>query len=128
VYEGAPPGWNAKPAGFTDVPDRMPYVVAAGGTVMGYFWTFPLRAGHRDNPSNKILWYVRLPRAGHSLVVPAYPRGETRPLVSYEFAANTSPGEIYPTAIDVPRPGCWTIELSWGAHKDRLDLRYLPGP
>jgi hypothetical protein len=104
----------------------MGYVVGTGDTVMGYLWADPLRAGHPDSPSNKILWFVRSPRQGHDLTVRAHPRGAEQPVVSYAFPANSGPGEIYPSAIDVPQPGCWTLDLSWGRHRDRVDLRYAP--
>jgi hypothetical protein len=103
----------------------LPYVLAAGGTIMGYLWRFPLRAGHRADPANKILWYVRLPRAGNPLVVRTHPAGRPGPAVSYRFPPTSGPGEIYPSIIDVPRPGCWTLDLSWGAHADRADLRFV---
>jgi hypothetical protein len=123
VFGGAPPGWNARPAGFGNTP-QMPYVVGARDLIMGYLWATPLRAGHPDNPSNKILWYVRLPRSGQPLRVHAHPSGAREPAVSYEKPADSSPGEIYPSGIDVPRPGCWTLELSWGPNTDQVDLLY----
>ena len=105
----------------------MPYVLGTNDTIMGYLFGFPLRACHPDNPSNKILWYVRLPRDGHPLVVRAHPAGGTTPVVSYSFPADSSPGEIYPSAVDVPTPGCWTLDLSWGAHRDTTRLSYRVG-
>jgi hypothetical protein len=123
IHQGAPPAWNAHPAGFSGQPG-LPYVLGAGDTIMGYIWGFPLRAGHPDNPSNKILWYVRLPRDGQPLVVRAHPATAATPVVSYRFPADSGPGEIYPSIVDMPAPGCWTLDLSWGAHRDRTQLSY----
>jgi hypothetical protein len=123
VFGGPPPGWNASPAGFGSTP-QMPYVLGARDLIMGYLWATPLRAGHPDNPSNKILWYVRPPRSGQPLRVHAHPRGAREPAVSYEKPADSSPGEIYPSGIDVPQRGCWTLELSWGPNTDQVDLLY----
>ncbi|WP_326823622.1 hypothetical protein OHA77_36520 [Streptosporangium sp. NBC_01639] len=102
-----------------------PYVVSAGGDVVGYLFACPLRAGRPTNPSNKILWYVRLPREGNDLVMTGHPRGAAGPVVRHRFPADSSPGEIYPSGVDVPTPGYWTFELAWGEHRDTVDLKYV---
>src|SRR4051794_9137433 len=38
-------------------------------------------------------------------------------------SADSSPGEIYPSDVDLPSPGCWHLELKWGSHQADLDIR-----
>src|ERR1700704_5272742 len=35
-------------------------------------------------------------------------------------------GEIYPSIVDVPRPGCWHVTLRWGPNTAELNLNYQP--
>lgn len=84
-----------------------------------------LRAGHPTNPTNKILWVVREPRNGQTLHVAAVD-GSTTPTVTYTFPANSSPGEIYPSIVDVPASGCWRFSLQWNGHHADLSLPYAP--
>jgi hypothetical protein len=39
-------------------------------------------------------------------------------------AANSGPGEIYPSIVDVPQAGCWHFDLSWSGHKASVELLY----
>ena len=84
-----------------------------------------LHAGHPSNPANKILWIVHTPR-GSQLVIRAHPLGRTRPLVTVRRPADSGPGSIYPSYVDVPRAGCWQITLRWSGGTDSLDLAYAP--
>ncbi len=118
VQAGGPPAWAAENAPGTR------FVLGREGNALGYLFVDPLRAGKATNPSNKILWYVRLPRDSQELRVAAHPRGAERPVVRATFPDGSGPGEIYPSATDVPEPGCWTFELTWGAHHDTVDLLY----
>jgi hypothetical protein len=101
----------------------MAHPALAGGFLFGY----PLRAGHPDNPSNKILWAVRTPQQGAPLVLDAHPLGAQSPQVRYTRAADSGPGEIYPSIIDVPLPGCWVVSLSWATGKATVELEYAAG-
>jgi hypothetical protein len=40
--------------------------------------------------------------------------------------ADSSPGEIYPSYVDLPAPGCWRLSLRWGAHAAQLDVEVHP--
>lgn len=102
-------------------------MISNAGNAVGYLFGYPLRAVNSDGTSyNKILWYVRLPRDGHSLHIEARPRGQQAPVVQSVHRSGASPGEIYPSVVDVPTPGCWLVTLSWGPHTDTVDLQYLP--
>jgi hypothetical protein len=45
-------------------------------------------------------------------------------LVTVTQPANSSPGEIYPTVVDVPAPGCWHFDLHWADHDASVELEY----
>jgi hypothetical protein len=125
VLRGAPPGWNPRPAGFIKEPD-LPYVLGRKGTAMGYIFNAPLVAPPRAG-TNKILWYVRQPRNGSPLRITGHPAGaDHHPEVTRQFPADSSPGEIYPAAVEVPHPGCWVFTLTWDGHEDDVVLRFSP--
>jgi hypothetical protein len=85
---------------------------------------YPLRAGRRqDGANNKILWDMRDPRDGQPLLLTARPLAGG-PAVNLTFPADASPGEIYPSTIDVPTPGCWHMTLQWNGHTATIDLPY----
>jgi hypothetical protein len=73
---------------------------------------------------NKVLWIMKLPRLGSPLRIEARPVGASRPLIRSTFPADSSPGEIYPSYVNVPRAGCWRLTLRWAGHVDSIDLRY----
>lgn len=87
---------------------------------------YPLRAGHPSDPANKVLWIVRLPRGGSALSILATPARARGPLVRVEAPDNAGPGEIYPSYVNVPAPGCWHLSLHWAGHSDAIDLVYQP--
>jgi hypothetical protein len=82
-------------------------------------------AGHPVPFSDKILWIVRLPRGGQPLKITAHPVGRAAPVVTSVMSAGSSPGQIYPSDIVVPTPGCWQLTLAWHGHSDTVDLRYI---
>lgn len=104
----------------------LPYVVAKPGTILGYLFTRPLRAGNPENPSNKILWYVATPRRGQALQAEGHPLGADQPIARFTQPANSFPGEIYPSGPTVPTPGCWRFTLIWlgGAQQAEVDLNF----
>ncbi len=126
VKRGAVPRWTA-PAWSTSSPgfaSHLRYAVSAGGNVVAVLFAYPLRAGRPENPANKILWIVRQPRRGQPLHIRAQPMGFSAPGVTTSWPANSSPGEIYPSIDNVPRPGCWRFALRWAGHTDTVALRY----
>lgn len=89
-----------------------------------FLFAYPLRAGHPENPSNKILWAVRTPTHNAPLELDAHPLGASAPSVHYSRAADSGPGDIYPSIIDVPHAGCWVVSLSWATGKTTVELEY----
>jgi hypothetical protein len=129
LIRGGPPVWNPRPAGFTQQPPGLPYVLGRQGSVMGYLFHTPLAApAPKDGARNKILWFVRQPRESNPLRLTGHPLGAGRPQVTARFPADSGPGEIYPTSVDVPRPGCWVFTLTWGGHEDTVALKFSPAP
>lgn len=108
-----------------DGPIYLRHIASAHGEAIGFLFAEPLTAppGHAGH-SNKILWFVRLPRLGSPLTMDGRRVGASG--VAHDVqAADSSPGEIYPSIVDVPSPGCWHFTLSWAGHRDEIDLRYL---
>ncbi|GAA1757203.1 hypothetical protein [Luedemannella helvata] len=101
-------------------------VRSAKGDVVAAIFGEPLRAAPRDDGrNNKILFIVGKPRNGEPLRVTATPAGGGAATTATQ-EANSGPGEIYPTIVDVPAPGCWHLDLSWAGNTDSMDLLYAP--
>jgi hypothetical protein len=124
VYKGGVPAW-LDDAGGNNNPDSLPYVVALPQqSAAGFLFGYPLRAGHPQDRSNKILWVVGMPRNGSMLEVRGHPLDAPTPTVTVTQPANSSPGEIYPSIVDVPQAGCWHFDLAWSGHQASVDLVY----
>jgi hypothetical protein len=125
LYRGRAPAWTA-PA-FSDSspgPPPWPHALSGRGTVVAIVFGYPLRAGNPTEPTNKILWIMRLPRRGSPLTIDARPLHANGPLIRHAWPADSSPGEIYPSYVNVPTAGCWRITLRWARHTDWIDLGY----
>ncbi len=122
LVEGALPGWAAD----AGAPAGIPHAVSDHADAVGVLFGYPLRPGHPNGRSNKILWIVRLPRDGSPLVVRGTLAGGAS-TVTHSFEADSGPGEIYPSIVDVPRAGCWHFTLTWASHIDAIDLLYRSG-
>jgi hypothetical protein len=123
VYKGGEPGWLDEAGGHNN-PTGLPYTIADPATAAGFLFAYPLRAGNVSNPNNKILWVVGIPRGGSDLHVTGHPQNAITPTIDQSFPADSSPGEIYPSIVDVPTAGCWHFDLSWGKNKTSVDLVY----
>ncbi len=123
VYRGAVPAWLVTAGGAAGLND-LPYVIARPPIAGGYLFGFPLRAGHPDNPTSKILWAMARPRNGSNLVINAHALGASGPPLTETLPDNSSPGEIYPDIFDVPSAGCWQVTLDWAGHHVVLELDY----
>ena len=125
LFRGRLPRWTA-PAfgGSSPGPTPWPAAISDRGTVAAVVFGYPLRAGDPTGRMNKVLWIVKLPRLGSPLRIEARPVGDSRPLIRSTFPADSSPGEIYPSYVDVPKGGCWRLTLRWAGHQDSIDLNY----
>lgn len=122
IHHGGLPAWAAG-AGI----DSARFVVADDDLVLGVLWADPLVAGEPspDRPNNKILWVVNRPREGSDLEITATPYGRSEPVVSHTFPDDSGPGEIYPSIVDLPEPGCWQLELRWAGHEAIVLVPYV---
>lgn len=119
LHRGSGPAWAAG----SNPPTETPYTAGARDTAAAFIFAHPLRAGNPTNPRNKILWIVRTP--GFGLTIRATPLHTTTPTITVK--ANDSAGaEIYPSYVNVPKPGCWHMTISWATHTDSVDLNYAP--
>ncbi len=120
LLTGAAPGW-ASPAN----PPPIRYALGRQGQAAAFVFGYPLMAGNPEPYSDKILWIVASPRDGMPLRLTGHPLGAAAPVVSSAWPADSAPGEIYPSDITVPSPGCWHFTLTWNGHSDTVDLRYV---
>jgi hypothetical protein len=122
LRHGLPPRWAM--AAFADSSSAIgTFAIGVHRKALAYFAR--LRAGHPTNPANKILWIVHPPR-GSELVIRVHPLGAAHPLITVRRPADSSPGPIFPSYVDVPRAGCWDITLRWSGGIDSFDLAYAP--
>lgn len=107
-------------SGFTPPDLAMPHVMGAAGNIVAILWAprDALHAPPLQNRTNKILWVSRIPLAASDLVIKATLADSTR------TATVSVPGGPGPSIIDLPAPGCWTLQLSWSGHTDELKLLY----
>jgi hypothetical protein len=123
IHLGAPPAWTAAAWSSSSPGFTTPYALASNGAAGAFFFARPLRAGHPSNPSNKVLWIVRFPRNGNPLLITARLSGDPTAVVRISRPADSSPGEIYPSYVDLPKAGCWQLSLAWGPHRARIDIQ-----
>jgi hypothetical protein len=119
LLAGTAPRWTASAN-----PPAIRYALGRHQQVAGFLFGYPLRAGHPVIQSDKILWVVRSPRLGSPLRLTGHPLNAPSPVVRSSWSAGSSPGEIYPSQVEVPSPGCWQFTLSWRGHTDTVDLWY----
>jgi hypothetical protein len=121
LWTGTYPHWTAS----AGLPGQTPYVMSHEANMVGVLFGGSLRAGENvTNPSNKILWIVREPRGGASLELTLRRLDGTGEPVTVVRPADSSPGEIYPSLVDVPEPGCWRVDAVWDGHRASLELDY----
>jgi hypothetical protein len=127
VREDVLPEWAR--TGFSDPsPSGIPFVLGAGGNILGVIFGHPLTAPPAGaGRANKILWSPNpsAPASGagagsNDLKIDARLAGST------EVVHREVPGGPGPSIVDMPSPGCWHLTLTWADHTDTLDLRYEP--
>ncbi len=124
VHRGHPPAWTASAFSDSSPGFISNYSLSDGRNAAAVLFAFPLRPGNPSNPANKVLWIMRLPRNGSSLVIDLTPLGASRPHVRVVAPDDAEPGEIYPSYVNVPAAGCWRATLRWARHTDTIDLLY----
>ncbi|WP_263732145.1 hypothetical protein [Cellulomonas sp. SG140] len=110
--------------GFTPPDQPVPYVLSDRGDVVAILWADhdPLVAPPVAGRNNKILW---VPRVASPVGTPLQIRAT---LTATGTTANrTVENGLGPSTIDLPAPGCWSLDLTWGDHHDHLELAYASG-
>jgi hypothetical protein len=118
LYQGGSETWAATG------PKDLVQATSHDGNAVAFLFANPLRAGEPDNPANKILWVVKQPRGASDLVITGHPVDADAPTVSQSEPPDSSPGEIYPSIVNVPSPGCWSFTLEWNGNTDTIELPY----
>ncbi|HST68015.1 MAG TPA: hypothetical protein VLM05_22785 [Mycobacteriales bacterium] len=119
---GPLPEWAR--TGFSGPDPGIPFARSRDGRFLAIVFGNPLSAPSLPDRSNKILW-VLAPVAGPT-VEPApgqfwaQARLEGTGL-SVRRDIGSAPG---PSIVDLPRAGCWQLELHWGSYTDSISLRY----
>ncbi|WP_291763730.1 hypothetical protein [Cellulomonas sp. 73-145] len=119
-YTPAPlPTWAR--GGFTPPDVPVPYVLSDAGDIVAILWAThdPLVAPPVAGQNNKILW---VPRVASPVGTPLQIRATLTATGMTAFRAVD--GGLGPSTIDLPAPGCWSLDLTWGAHHDHLELAY----
>lgn len=113
------PAWAR--AGFTPSSTPMPYVLSDRGDMVAILWAAhdPLVAPPAADRNNKILWVSRVGGTpGTPLLIHATLADRT--------VTHTVDGGPGPSIIDLPAPGCWSLDLTWGNNHDHVDVGYAP--
>jgi hypothetical protein len=113
------PSWER--AGFNPPTLPMPYVMGDRGDIVAILWSEhdPLVVPPASDRNNKILWVARV-GWGAPLQIQARLTGSDR------SATRTVDGGPGPSIVDLPAPGCWSLELTWGEQHDHVQLEYAP--
>ena len=119
-----PPSWALQ--GFNGWPG-LHWAASASSNIVAILFAVELVAkGVRpDGGSNKILWVTQTPAT--QLTIVAHPAGASTPMVNINFPTNEE--DQTPSYVNLPTPGCWSFQLSWGAVRTTsasLDLWVLP--
>ena len=112
------PEWARR--GFSEPEPTVPYVLGDGGHIAAILFG-PLTSPPEPGRNNKILWVAREPPSPAPLLITARRSPDDPPVV------REVPGGPGPSAVDLPAPGCWTLDLRWGDRSDTVRLNYLPG-
>ena len=97
----------------------MPHVISDRGDIVAILWAEhdPLQVPPAADRNNKILWVSRVGR-GDLLI-------RATLMSSDETVTRSVAGGPGPSIIDLPSPGCWSFNLTWGAQHDHMQLEYV---
>lgn len=117
--DGPLPVWARSGFDPPDVP--IGHVMGRRGDIVAILWGGPdssLYAPPLSVHRNKILWVARLAgEAGARLTIRATLNGTHR-------AVTRELPDVGPSYVNLPAPGCWTLDLSWSGRRDQVELWY----
>ncbi|MDY7087139.1 MAG: hypothetical protein SYR96_18740 [Actinomycetota bacterium] len=108
-------------AGFSWDGSGTKHVLSDRGDLLAVLFGDRLSSPPAPDRNNKILWVAREPFERGDLKITAELAGTT---VTAQAEVAGGPG---PSVVDLPRPGCWHLTLTWPGHTDTMDLTYHPG-
>lgn len=121
VRVGVLPEWAS--TGFTPGAE-VPYVMGERQRILAVPFSQPLVAVAEDAaPQNKVLLVPREPPQGPAPVTIVARLAGTDEVVTRTRRDGPGPG-----TLDLPKPGCWRLTLTWADDSDTLDLQYVAGP
>ncbi len=97
------------------------HVVGVRGDIVAILFGGSLYA---NSQNNKILWVAREPLPVMS-VSPMTIRATLNG--THLVASRELPHGPGPSSVDLPAPGCWTLNLRWAGLQDQVDLWYTAG-
>ncbi len=105
--------------GFSDAEPSMPFVTSSSGHLVAVLFGAPLRSPEAKDHANKILWVSNAAGGSGDMVIAGTREGDGMTMTT------TVPGGPGPSLVDMPGPGCWHLELTWGTVHDSIDLLYV---
>jgi hypothetical protein len=111
-------------AGFSPPDQPATQIRGVNDLIVGVVFGDPLRAPNIAGHGNKILWVMNPvdtglhPSNDPDLKIHATLNGTA---TAVDRTILGGPG---PSLVDMPKPGCWTFNLSWSGRSDRLALLY----
>jgi hypothetical protein len=117
--DGPLPVWAR--SGFHPPGTPIGHVMGLRGGIVAILWGGPessLYAPPLPSVRNKVLWVSRLAdKLGAALTIQATLNG------THRTAAVVLPN-VGPSYVNLPAPGCWTLDLRWSGHRDQVELWY----
>ncbi len=119
--QGPHPAWIDTAAKGDSLPPT-PYVVAEPGIAAWFLSASPLRGPVATDHGNKIIWVLDGDRSGDGLHM--HVTDASSGVSPQDLFWPWPPGPLVGSGINVPAPGCWRVDLTWGARSARVFLRY----
>jgi hypothetical protein len=117
--DGPLPVWARSGFQPPDVP--IGHVMGLRGDIVAILWGGPessLYAPPLPHQGNKVLWVPRLVgETAAPLTIRATLNGTHR-------AVTRELPDVGPSSVNLPAPGCWTLDLSWSGQRDQVVLWY----
>jgi hypothetical protein len=124
VTPGLLPTWARR--GFTGEAS-IRHIVGDNGQIAAVLFGYPYHAPAAKDSANKILWVAKDAEGAAGLGPDAHLVIKARLSGTDEVVSRSIAGGPGPSLVDMPKPGCWKLSLSWPGHSDTLDIEYLAG-